>query len=917
MSQIPINAPLKGPPPLSDLEKERRKRLIEETMAQLAAAREALKAGNLQTPNGLLTALRFCGAHDRAIKKIHTWASRLASKDDVRGQPMALVAQGGYGRRQLNLFSDIDLLFLLPSSAADRAELELRLILYVLFDLKVEIGHAARTLGQALDCVGIDLDSTTALIDTRFLAGNRRLYDEFRRQLARRLRGEGRRWLLREVVQHREQRHQKHGSSVYILQPNVREGEGGLRDLHAVSWLSFAAFGDGRLRALAARKIWTPAELREARNGRAFLLRLRNELHSAEGRRIDLIRLVRQNALAVRLGYKGDPESLPEEQMLREHYVHARAIHDLTDSAINRFSRMDRRIISGMMGRLRQRRLSPQMKALGQVAFLDDRSADWLRRNPRNILAAAALAAEHGLHFSQRTRERVRRAALRIDEEFRTHPENRDSFLRILASPAGMAAMVRTLHDTKVLEAYLPEWAHLFCLVHSDLYHAYTVDEHHLKCLEASERLRTDPAGETARLQAAAASISRWDLLNLSLLLHDVGKGLGGAHALRGAQIADGIALRIGLRDEDRDLLRFLVRSHLKMSHAAQRRDLLDDRVIQDFAREVGDLERLRMLYVHTVCDFRGVGPNAYTDWRAQVLGLLYDRAEMVLRGQPLARPERPRIQPALREGILQRLGRAEDTQEVDRFLDSLPDRYIATATPDLAADHFALSRRLTEANRVEWLLHDEEKANYSELRVASFDVPGFFSNICGAMAAKDVNILSAQVYSTTDGFALDTLQITDPHYNRLPEGFRLDRLKRHLNEVLLGRRDIAGLIEGSRRPKRVSRHRLAHRPSRVEIDNASSDAATIIEIYANDRTGLLYDITRVLYERGLSIDLAMIATASYQVVDVLYVTDVEGNKVYGDSELESLTQALLAAIAGEADGDSAAAATQAPQGAS
>ncbi|MCX7011280.1 MAG: [protein-PII] uridylyltransferase [Candidatus Sumerlaeota bacterium] len=881
---------LKGPPPLTDAERERRDRLAAEAAAELVKARERLRAENLETENGLVTALRFASAHDHVIKKIHQWAERVAAKEGIRGHSLALVAQGGYGRRQLNLHSDIDILFLLPAADSERAELELRLILYALIDLKFDLGHAARTPDQAVGCVGVDIDSATALIDARLLAGDRGLYEILRRKLSRRLHGEGRRWLIHEALKQREARYEKHGMSVYMLQPNVKEGEGGLRDLHVVSWFAFAAFGDTRLRTLMANKAWTPAELRDAREGRAFLLRLRNELHAMEGRRFDVLRLERQHQLAVRLGYAADELNLPEETMVRDYYLRARIIHDLSEKAIDRLGWMDRGMLSGMVQRFRQRRIHPHLKADGRSVSLDDRSVQWFRRHPRNVFEAAAVVAEQNLEFSPRAKGLMRRAALRIDEAFRASPEARDLFLRILASPRGMASTVRTLHDTKVLEAYLPEWAHLFCLVRSDLYHSYTVDEHHLKCLEASEELRNHPEKEADQIRAVVREARRWDLLNFALLLHDVGKGLGdaGAHALLGAQVAERVGMRIGLSDADRDLLRFLVKSHLKMSHAAQRRDLFDDRVIRDFAREVGDIERLQLLYLHTICDFRGVGLQAYNDWRAQLLVMLYDRAEAALKGRPLVRPERPTILPGLRAGILRRVGEKTPPEQVDQFLESLPDRYIATVAPDRAADHFLMSRQLAETNRIEWRLTDVENANYSELRVAAYDVPGTLANICGALASKDINILSAQVCSTTDGFAIDTLQITDAMHNRLPEGFRLDRLKQNLNEVMLGQRSMASLMERSRRPRRPSPHRVEHHPPRAVIDNDSSDGYTIVEIFANDRTGLLYDITRVLHDKSLSIDLALITTASYQVVDVFYVTDVEGNKIHGELGMSS-----------------------------
>jgi [protein-PII] uridylyltransferase len=894
-----INASAQGPPALEPAEQERRGQLVAGALLDLELAKKKMLDNNANTANGLLTVLRFCGAHDGVAKRVCQWASRVAKSQGASGGSMALVAQGGYGRRQLNLYSDVDILFLLPPSGAERAKLELRLVLYVLFDLKFDLGYIAKTPEQAVDSVGIDLDTATALIEARYLAGDRALYEDLRRRMDKRARHERRKQILQDILRQRESRHESQGASVYVLEPNVKESEGALRDLHTVAWLSYVAFGDTRLRALAENKVWSPSQLRQARASRAFLLRLRNELHAMEGRRVNIIRQGRQHELAERLDYKGDDQFLPEEKLLRDYYMNARRVADLTEGAVDLLVRSGRGVIQGVMERLRRRRVAPHLQALGDAMFLDDKSPDWFRRKPGNILLAAAIAAEKGLRLSERCKGRARRAAEKIDDDFRADPANRDRFMRILRSTAAPEAL-RMLYETEVLTAYLPEWAHLFCLVRSDFYHAYTVDEHHFKCLEAAGKIRKSPESEEPRVRRAAAEIQRWDLLNFSILLHDVGKALGGAHALRGAQIADHVGLRIGLPEEDRELLRFLVRSHLKMSHVAQRRDLQDDRVIEQFAGEIQDLQRLHMLYIHTVADLRGVGPGAYNDWRSQLLGILYDRAALVLEGKPLKRPERPAILPVLKQGVLERpeLSGA-DEERIDRFLDSLPDRYIAEVKPERAAAHFQLASRLSASNRVEWHLDEGAKSNFSELLVVVHDEPGAFSKICGALASKDINILAAQIHTTTNGIAIDTFSITDASHNRLPSGFRLDRLKRNLNDVLLGKKAIEDLVAQSRSFRRASRQRLARRPTRIMIDNDASSDYTIVEIHTHDRSGLLFDITHALYEKRLSIGQALIGTASYHVVDTLYVTDLEGGKVHGDAEHQALTEALLAAIDG------------------
>jgi [protein-PII] uridylyltransferase len=462
--------------------------------------------------------------------------------------------------------------------------------------------------------------------------------------------------------------------------------------------------------------------------------------------------------------------------------------------------------------------------------------------------------------------------------------------------------------------------------VRIDHYHHYTVDEHTIKTLEMVERLRNQPPARRTTAGAIARQLPRWDLLNLALLLHDVGKGYGRGHALRGGQIAQRVCERMKLPEGDIDMVRFLVLSHLKLSHAAQRRDVTDPEVARQLAEEIGSLDRLRMLYILTICDLMAVSPDAWNDWKEQILAECYLRTADLLGGKGLEeRRAEASDRQAVRERVLTALlaetgrsdppakSRAALDEELDDFFRDVSDYYLRTSDPRVIARHCLLRRELDEENLLAWRLDNEPPASkddhaaaslaaaprshFSQVTVFAADVPGLFCFICGALAAKGINIWSAQIFSTRDGYAINQFLVTDLDNQPLSEGLRLDRLRKDLNRVIKGEMDIEDLIarHRTRQPRRAPA-RAVH-PTSVVFDDKSSQRYTIIEIRTADRPGLLYRITRALSQCQLDIHRSIIATEAYGVVDVFYVTDMEYNKVYTEADQQKIRRALLAAI--------------------
>jgi [protein-PII] uridylyltransferase len=875
-------------------------RLRASVMAQRIKSRSAVPGRG--GADGLKIARCYSHGIDQIVRCIYSQGARRYHITGPRASDLVLLALGGYGRRDLNLHSDIDLLFLHKGAIDTEQEAFIRYILYCLWDLKLDVGYAIRTLSECLTCVGSDLSSTTALLENRYLIGSQILHRQLNRRLATAVRKHKKRWFVSARLEEWHARHEKFGASIYLLEPNVKEGEGGLRDIHTIQWLGYAVLGDRSLRGLERRKILTQSERKQLLRAMSVLYLIRNELHHLEGRKADILTFDMQPKVARALGYRADGKRLVEEQLMQDYYRSAREISRICDKAVGILKSKARTGARGRVRRHPQRRLGPWYLAAGDVLFLRDYSPAFVRKHQEILLDIFFRASASGKRVSDATKDFLRTQLAVVDDQFRSDPENRDRFLAILDAPRFVAQTVRDMHETGILAAYIPEFDRIHCLVNIDFYHRYTVDEHLLKALEVSEAIRDRTNHDVPRdIRKVARTIRRWDLLNLALLLHDIGKGEGVGHVLRGGQISQRITSRMGMTHDDQETVRFLILHHLKMAHVAQRRDLEDAAIIEELCREVGSLSLLRMLYVITYCDLSGIGPDIWTDWKGQLLYELYNKAALVLQGSSLRESMRFQVNPHLVQDVAKCLTlKPRSLRALDQFLKNTPERYQIFTPPSKIAQQFEMLDELDEETRIIWRLHQPEGARYTELLVCAVDVPGLFSKMCGALSSKELNILTAQIFSTKDGFAIDTFQFTDLEGKPLPEGFRLERVRYHLNLVLLGKKRMDDLLEKRRPPKPLDPDRLALFPTTIEFNNEDSKGHTIIEIKTLDRPWLLYTITSILAQEGVNIDLALISTEAYRVVDVFYVTDLENNKIDNPHEINRIQTLLKNALTPE-----------------
>lgn len=882
-----IRQPLLSPNVASDL--------VSRASTQLELARS--EAQRRAAESGTEVAQRYTKAVDEAILFLWSAVAKFGSHGHQLLARIALVAQGGYGRAELNLYSDVDLLAILPSDPREDEECAIRQLFHLLWDLHLDLGHATKTIAECVDTLGKDIDSATALIEARFLTGNNEVFTTMREKFERRLRRNQHKWFLEFRRRDWDARHEHYGSSVYLLEPNVKHGEGGLRDIHTLRWLEFLLYGSTSLDGLERNGRITAAEKEALLRGQDFLLRVRNQLHLLEGRKCDLLSFDKQPRVAQALGYKATGEWLAEEGLMRDYYIAAREVYRIAQRVLAELTEPTRRpaVLK------RERAIADRLCARQGKVYVTGDEAAYFREDPTRLLGIFAAAIAAGCRVSETTKHTIeQQVEQRGGTDLCENEQWRRAFLSILGAAGEVGGTLRDMHECGLLGACLPEFRRLFCMVRADSYHKYTVDEHLLRAVEAADRLRAADPSASEILRREAECVRRWDLLNLAILIHDIGKGEGHGHVLRGGQIAQRITARLNLPPDEAATVRRLVLDHLKIVHMALRRDIEDPKLVERLARDIGDAEHLRMLYILTYCDLRAVSPDSWTEWKSALMAELYEKTAAVLAGSPAPAPRSAAAHDAFLGNVRSclTLPDQEHTIALEDYLAELPERYVTTTPPDQIAHHYEMFEALDEENRVIWELRRPEGANYSELTVVAYDRPGVFSVLCGALSSKRINILGAQIFSTKGGGVIDRFQVQDTHGEALPEGFVLERLRNDVNRIFCGRKTVEQLFEKVSREGPRSRPDLQRiAPPSVVVDNDASERSTIIEVKGYDRIGLLYEVTRVFTDHGLDIGLALITTEAYRIVDVFYVTDAENNKLDDPAEIEKIRAELLAVV--------------------
>lgn len=856
----------------------------------LGRARELLHAQHLAGASGEAIVREWTGVVDHLVRSLFEAArAGYAERYTILDQRVAVIAQGGYGRGELNPSSDIDLLFLYPQRSDAYVETVNEKVLYALWDTGLTVGHALRSVRDCVKLATRDLKVKTALLDTRFLAGDQSLYDEFARTVERELLKRNASRFFRDKIAESEERHRRYGDSVYLVEPQVKEGEGGLRDLHTAMWLAKVKFVVHDLPELVTKGVLTESEFAEIHTARDTLFRVRNALHFLSGQHQDQLTFEYQERIADDLGFRDDGNLRGVERFMRHYYLQARAVSRFLDHMVARCT--ERSAPYKLIGMLGGRQIRPGVRVAGSELVVGDPAT--FRAQPALLLRVFADAQQHGVRLSSASRRLIRANAHLIDDAVRRDPAAARAFLDVLGWSHGVAETLQAMHELDVLDAYLPEFAHLRCLAQYDRYHIYTADEHTLRAVARLERLRHGEfKAAVPLLTQLMREIDDVAVLYLAMLYHDIGKGLGGDHSNKGAVMAREAADRLGLHGDEITEFELLVRHHLLMHHLATRRDIHDPRLVAEFARTVGTQATLQKLYVLTFADLGATNPKLWNSWQDMLLSELYGLAvdHFERGGVEQAQVERAN---RIRERVAGAKGPA-DRAATARFLADLPDRYFLTTPEEDILEHVDLARRFAEEGLVTTVAHFPER-EFSEFTVVTRDHPGLFAKLTGVLRAHGMNIAAARIATGGSGMVVDVFRIT--HLEGAPiarDDERWERVQAAVGKVLAGELDVEELVRRAARPSVLGEKVVPRQPTTVDVDNQVSEEYTVIDVFTCDRVGVLFAITNALFHLDLSIHLAKITTSVDRVFDVFYVTDREGRKVEEPSALALIRGTIL-----------------------
>jgi [protein-PII] uridylyltransferase len=888
--------------------------------AVLAAFRRRLSALQAETRSGFekgtggLTAARALARQlDGLVAALHIFATEQMFPVGVRSsaEHFALVATGGYGRGVLAPFSDIDLLFLTPYRETPRHEQVVEFMLYLLWDLGLKVGHATRSVDECLKQARADVTVRTSLLDARFLAGDAEVFADFTSRFGADCQAAGAANFIAAKRAERAARHQRFGDSAFLVEPNIKEGKGGLRDLQTLFWEGRYVLGISRMADLAAATarlglgerddgLITEAEEKVYARALDFLWSVRFHLHYATGRAEERLTFDLQPVIGARMGYTRHAATDGVERFMKHYFLTAREVRRLTHV----LEPMLERIARGAPA------LSPETTpALAAAGFALEDSRLVLApgrsfaADPILMFRALAAARSTGRELHPLTLLGLMREA-RLAVGLRTDAEANAIFVDLLAGPLGAAAghradgahWLRVMNETGLLGRFLPDWGRIVGQMQFDTYHVFTVDEHTIEAIAVLNGLEQGALSEIAPVASSLiGQVQSRRALYVAMLLHDIAKGRGGDHSELGAEIATQLGPRLGLTAEETETASWLVLNHLVLSQTAFKRDIDDAKTIVDLADLVQSPERLRLLLVLTVADMRAVSARVWNNWKATLLRELYWRVAEVLAGGLTVGERDVRVERAKQaaSALLEGWPKAD----LDAFLALGYPPYWLAFDPATHARHASMTREARATGQK--LMVDTQPLparGVTEVTVYTADHPGLFSRIAGSLAVAGASIVDARIHTMTDGMALDTFWVQDVAGGAFESPHRLARLSVLIEQALSGRLRLPDEI---RKLRPISpRLRGLSIPPRVVIDNHASASHTVVEVNARDRPGLLHDVTAAMSAAGLQIASAHVTTFGLRAVDVFYVKDVFGLKVENERKLATLRDALERALA-------------------
>jgi len=809
-------------------------------------------------------------------------------------EKLCLVATGGYGRGELAPFSDIDLLFLIPYKSTPWAENVVEYMLYVLWDLGLKVGHATRTPEECSRLAKEDLTIRTALLEARYLWGEEELFQAAAKRFVRRVVATSGPEFVELKLQERDNRHKKMGDSRYVVEPNVKDGKGGLRDLQTMWWIAHYLYGDLTRDTMVADDMLTASENRQFRKAKSFLWTVRVALHYLAGRAEERLTFDYQRMLAEQLRYKDRAGASGVERFMKHYFLVAKQVGDLTRIFCAVLEARQQK--STFLARFRRtKKLQEFVIEAGRLSF---GSPDDLKEDPTLMIRIFAVADDKGFDIHPDALRLIKLNLHRITDRIRNNERANEDFLRVLTSEKEGEINLRRMNEAGVFGRFIPDFGRVVAQMQYDMYHHYTVDEHTIRAIGLLSRIESGELADDHPLSTDVIQkvISR-RVLYVAVLLHDIAKGRGGDHSVIGAEICEYLCPRLGLKPAETETVAWLVRWHLLMSNTAFKRDLSDHKTIHDFCELVKSPERLRLLLVLTVVDIRAVGPGIWNGWKGQLLRELYYAAEEVLVAGHVnvGRGERVRAkQESLREAL-----KDWDEKTFTRHANRMSDAYWIAEGPNTIEQNARLIKETDDRGGAFGVTARVEAfQDMTKVAVYTADHPGLFARVVGALGVAGATIMDAKIHTSKDGMAMDNFAVQAMDGGAFDSTHALAKLEGTILETL----------RGNVRPKeQLKEKRIFGKKDAafevepvVLIDNKASNWSTVIEVNAKDRPGLLYDLAYALYRLKLSIYSAHVATYGERAIDVFYVRDLVGQKVANKVRLRNIEEKLLKAAKGE-----------------
>jgi [protein-PII] uridylyltransferase len=891
-------------------ERELRTAVAQHLKAALNEGRAKAEELLLKDRHGRHCAERLCFMQDEIIRILFEFAAKYLypSLNPSEAERMAVVATGGYGRGLLAPGSDIDLLFVLPYKQTAWGESIAEAILYCLWDMGLKVGHATRSVDECIRQAKADMTIRTAILEARFLFGDEKLFDELVARFDKNVvQGTAHEFVNAKLAE-REERLRKAGQSRYLVEPNVKDGKGGLRDLHTLFWIGKYVYRVRTVEELVDHHVFDEDELKLFRRCEDFLWSVRCHMHFVTARAEERLSFDIQREIAVRLGYTEHPGMQDVERFMKHYFLIAKDVGDLTAilcAALEELQAKNAPTLSRVMAKFKPRKGRSRLRESEDFVVDNNRiniaEPDAFTRDPVNLIRIFHLAQKHDLAFHPDAMRAAARSLKLIDRDVQENPEANKLFLEILTSENNPETVLRRMNEAGVLGAFVPEFGRVVAMMQFNMYHHYTVDEHLLRCIGVLNDIERGGNEEYSLANDLIRKIQpgHRELLRVTLFLHDIAKGRIEDHSIAGARVARKFCPRLGFSAAETETIAWLIEQHLVMSTIAQSRDLSDRKTIENFASIVQSLERLKLLTILTTADIRAVGPGVWNGWKAQLLRTLYYETEPVVTGGFSEIDRERRVAMAKEEFRAEMKGWA--AADLDAYIARhYPAYWLKVDLPHKIA-HAKFLRATAETGKtLATEFGFDALRGVTELTVVAPDHPRLLSIIAGACAAAGANIVDAQIYTTTDGLALDTIAVTREFEHDEDEERRAGRIGETIERALQGEIRLPDIVARKTLPKgRIKAFALE---PEVNINNEWSNRYTVIEVTGLDRPGLLYEMTSTISRLNLNIASAHVATFGERAVDVFYVTDLLGAKIASPTRQAAIKRALVQLFAAGKD---------------